>query len=275
MLLFDRGASLVTCLQAGSVGLAMAAIGGACAAPLPAAPPAETNTKTRVAASRSISVLPLAMPESRQPEATIELPPADCTKEACLALTFDDGPDTRTTPMLLSLLKDYDVQVTFFVLGSQVHKYPDLTKQVHSDGHEIGNHSWNHSDYTKFKPVQMLDDFDRTQRLLEELDIPTPTLFRPPYGARTAAVDATIPLSIGLWNVDPKDWAFNDAKKLARNVLATAKPGGIVVLHDVKPTTVAAAKVFIPELMKKYRLVTVSHLTGHNAESPKGVVSSQ
>lgn len=270
MLLFDRGASLATCIQSGVVGVAMTISLGAALCPPPQAKPTSPPQPTAATPRGTLASIVLAGP-SPEPLPMLEplVSSVDCSIEPCLALTFDDGPDSRTTPQLLDTLALHGTTATFFMLGSQVTKHPDLARRVEQAGHEVGNHSWHHANFTKYQPLQMLEDISRAQKAFADAGMEAPTLFRPPFGARNAAVYDTVPLSLAYWNVDPKDWNALDSAHLADVVVASAKPGGIVVMHDIKPVTVAAAATFIPRLKQHYRLVTVSQLMDRDTDAPK------
>lgn len=202
-------------------------------------------------------------------------PKVDCAVEICLAITFDDGPHADTTPALLDILAERQVRATFFMLGSQAEKNPELVRRIGRAGHEVGNHGWMHDDYTKMTPEQMMNDLRHTQEVLESAGAPPVLLFRPPFGARDDIVRQTVPLSIALWNIDPEDWDETDPAALAARVIAAAKPGGIMVLHDIKPVSVAAAPQFLDELKQHYKLVTVSELLGLTPYTPKGEFSGR
>jgi len=209
---------------------------------------------------RVTSIKLTALAANPIPSMPLQQPPPDCAKQACLALTFDDGPDPHLTPKLLDILAEHQVKATFFVLGSQVARYPELARRIAEEGHEIGNHSWGHGNFTKMKPAQMLQDITHTQDMLQAAGVTPPTLFRPPYGASNEAVRRTVPLAFTFWNIDPRDWKQQKPTELTASIMAAAKPGGIVVLHDIKSTTVAAAPEFITNLKQRYHLVTVSRL---------------
>ena len=269
MLLFDRGASLATCIQSGIVSAALTvSVTSVCQLPKPT-PIAHTTKPT----PRAV----LATAEVKPQPAAIAVPTrlVDCAVEPCLALTFDDGPDIRTTPHLLDTLAAYQVKATFFMLGSQVAKYPDLARRVERAGHEVGNHSWGHGDFSKLQPVQMVEDISHTQATFVSSGLSQPRLFRPPYGVHTPAVQHTVPMTLVYWNIDPQDWNAKDPAQLAAAVVASAKPGGIIVLHDIKPVTVAAAAQFLAALKPHYNLVTVSTLMGLTPDSPKSEIFSR
>jgi peptidoglycan/xylan/chitin deacetylase (PgdA/CDA1 family) len=195
-------------------------------------------------------------------ELTTPPPPAtpDCTVQACLALSFDDGPDPSTTPVILNILRTNGVHATFFLVGIRVGGNAQIVRQIVEDGNEVGNHSWTHADFTKLTPAQMLQQIDQTQNAITAASGVTPRLFRPPYGSTNATVRKQVKLPIVLWNVDPKDWKQKDPKQLVQIVESQAKPGGIIVMHDMHPTTVAALDQIVKNLQTHYKLVTISEL---------------
>ncbi|HEU4610014.1 MAG TPA: polysaccharide deacetylase family protein, partial [Chitinophagaceae bacterium] len=116
-------------------------------------------------------------------EARKPLPPPNCAIEACLALTFDDGPDPATTPKILSALNKYRAKATFFVIGNKVAPNASLLQQIQLSGNEIGNHSWNHANFKKLTAQQMVDQVNQTQSALISIGVTPPKFFRPPYEA--------------------------------------------------------------------------------------------
>lgn len=200
------------------------------------------------------------------PETGLHLSPkpltfsTDCTLLPCLALTFDDGPDPATTPVIIDALEKAGAKATFFVIGSRIGGQEAILQHMQADGFDIGNHSWSHPDFTKLNPDQMRDQINRTQAAMQAAGVSPAQLFRPPYGAHNASVHQTLSLPIILWNVDPKDWAEKDSHHLADIVVSQAKPGAIIILHDSKPVTAAAASEIINRLSQNYQLVTISEL---------------
>lgn len=200
------------------------------------------------------------VPKPELPKSVEPVSATDCSVQACLALTFDDGPDPVVTPIVLDVLAKEQVKATFFVLGNHAQKYPVLIKQVHQAGHEIGNHSWAHANFTKLTPAQMADDIKRTQVAVVAAGVPAPRFFRPPYGARNAQVNQAVGMPLAIWNIDPKDWRRTNPNELVAEVVATAKPGGIIVMHDTEANTAQSLQNMIMELKKRFHLVTVSEL---------------
>lgn len=184
-----------------------------------------------------------------------------CAVVPCLALTFDDGPSSTTTPTLLDVLAREHVHATFFVVGMRVHERTSILQRIHAEGHEIGNHSWSHANLTKLNPSQVHAEINTTQTAIMEAGVPAPRLLRPPYGAANAVVEMQ-GLTIVRWNVDPEDWVVKNPDELAARMVQQAKPGGILLLHDTNPHTVEAIAKALPELKAKYQLVTTSELLG-------------
>lgn len=192
-----------------------------------------------------------------------------------IALTFDDGPSPDTTPKLLKILADRGVKATFYVVGRQVAAYPDVLKQVAAAGHEIGNHSWSHPILSKIKLAEAERQIEDTSAAIEKVTGEKPKTMRPPYGAMSPGLRKHIEDKYGLsliyWSVDPLDWKHKDAKRVHDVIVANTQPGGIVLAHDIHPTTVAAMPSVIDDLKAKgFKFVTVSELIAmHRPELAK------
>jgi len=184
-----------------------------------------------------------------------------CKQVSCIALTFDDGPNPLTTPQVLTDLEQAHIPATFFVVGSRVAGSEALLQRMHNDGDEIGNHSWNHPDFTKLPNNQISQQIQLTQDAVAKAGVPAPTVFRPPYGAVDPRVERNIPLSILLWNEDPRDWQAHTATQVVAAVEASAKPGGIIDMHDIYHITADALPKIITDLSNQgYHFVTVDQL---------------
>lgn len=184
----------------------------------------------------------------------------DCGKNACLALTFDDGPNPIATPEVLNVLEREHVPATFFVVGSRVAGQHHTLRRMFLDGDEVGNHSWNHPDLTTLTNDQILSQVNRTQAAVMAAGLPAPSLFRPPYGAVNTSVRATVPMTLAMWNGDPLDWKEKDPMKVKDSIVAAAKPGGVLDMHDIYGVTAQALGPAIDELKDKYTFVTFSEL---------------
>jgi peptidoglycan/xylan/chitin deacetylase (PgdA/CDA1 family) len=191
-------------------------------------------------------------------------PPApDCSVLRCVALTFDDGPGPYTAA-LLDELAARGAPATFFVVGRNVARYPDLVAREVAAGHAVGNHSWDHHDLTTLPPDGVAGELDQTSAaILAAAGVGT-ALVRPPYGATsdqvTAALAARGDAAI-FWSVDTEDWKNRNVGLTTRRALAGAAPGAIILMHDIHPTTVQAVPGIIDALRAAgYTLVTVPQI---------------
>lgn len=198
----------------------------------------------------------IARPATYQPvnEAKSKLPK--------LALSFDDGPNPLTTPLILRTLERKHVRASFFVVGSRVAGNEAILRRMYRDGNDIGNHSWSHPNFTTLSQKQITSQIDRTERVVAAAGVPAPFMFRPPYGALGPHFPNKLPLAVVLWNIDPKDWDDHNTKDLTRRIIKQAKPGGVIDLHGIYIDTARAIGPAIDKLEKHYQLVPVSELLG-------------
>ncbi len=181
-----------------------------------------------------------------------------------VALTFDDGPWPHSTAQILAILVQRRAPATFFVVGRQVERYPELVHQELAAGMVVGNHSYSHPQpFDRLPAPRLRDEITRGRRTLEPLRV-HPVGFRPPGGAASATVLATA-RGLGertvLWSVDPADWHPGvTADQLIQRVLTAARPGAIVLLHDGggdRSATVAALPAIIDGLRRLGLTLTV------------------
>jgi peptidoglycan/xylan/chitin deacetylase (PgdA/CDA1 family) len=196
-------------------------------------------------------------------------------RRRAIALTFDDGP-SEWTPAVLDILREHGARATFFVLGSAVQGREETLRRTVNEGHELGNHLYEHRDPAKLPDDELADQLERAGRAVADAVGTTPRLVRPPYGhdgrrvARVAARAGLGPTILG--SIDPSDWRATAPAPIVRHVLIAARPGAIVFLHDGVPPadtvatrsrvpTVEAVAELVPELTARgFDLVTVSEL---------------
>ena len=197
----------------------------------------------------------------------------DLVSRRILALSFDDGP-SESTPAVLDLLREHDARATFFVVGRFVEAHGDVVRRAVAEGHELGNHTFDHIDAAHERDDDVLrDQIARTSAAIEGVAGVAPTLIRPPYGKDVARV-ARLGRELGLectvlWSAQGWDWDATPADEIAALVLRDCSPGGIVVLHDGVPPAggpsrgpmLAALAEILGVLSRDgYELVTVSEL---------------
>jgi peptidoglycan-N-acetylglucosamine deacetylase len=150
----------------------------------------------------------------------------------CIYLTFDDGPIPIVTPFVLNILKHYHAKATFFCIGDNVNKHPDIFEQVKNEGHSIGNHTYNHLKGWKTEDKTYLDNFLKADELLHT------NLFRPPYGrikrSQIKLLKAAKPgIELIMWDVLSGDFDINLKPEVClKNVLKHTQNGSVVVFHD-------------------------------------------
>jgi polysaccharide deacetylase family sporulation protein PdaB len=235
-------------------------------------------------ADSSKNVLSPAVPDKITPDQHVDQPPsttlinnnmkslyyAGPEQEKQVALTFDDGPDNHFTIQILDILKKNNVKATFFIVGEKAKAHPEVVKRIVNEGHVIGNHSWDHSDFPKISTDEVKQEISKTQDELYTIVGFRPTLFRPPYGALNSSEINTIAsmgLSIIDWSVDTKDWAGTPTQQIIGYVKKELKPGGIILQHcavgkkENLSNTVNALEQMIPLLKNEgYDFVTVPTL---------------
>lgn len=179
-----------------------------------------------------------------------------------IALTFDDGPTPTVTNRILDTLEKYQAKATFFVVGRQLSHDKDLVKRAVSLGCEIGNHTWEHKQMTKYKKGALKKSITKTEDAVKKYTGYDVCLVRPTYGKINDSVKKSVARPMIYWNVDTEDWKSRDAKKILASVKReNVRDGDIILLHDLYPATADAIEKIVPYLQKEgYELVTVSEL---------------
>ncbi|MDX1279104.1 polysaccharide deacetylase family protein [Oceanihabitans sediminis] len=199
------------------------------------------------------------LPTEKEPKTAETSFEVDCSKEPCVAITFDDGPAKYTT-QLLDILKKHEVKATFFVLGKSAKVQKNTLLRAYKEGHQIGNHSWDHKDLKRLSEEAVIQQINETNEVISNIIGEDVQVLRPPYGSLNDMVKAHANMPIILWNLDPLDWKDRKTDIVAERI-SEASINGIVLAHDIHPSTVAAMPQVISNLKAKgYHLVTIENL---------------
>ncbi|MFD5568453.1 polysaccharide deacetylase family protein [Streptomyces cadmiisoli] len=180
-----------------------------------------------------------------------------------MVLTFDDGPDRRYTPDILSTLRAYDVRAMFFVCGEMVVDNKDLLAEMAEEGHVVGNHTWSHPLLTELSRGRIRSEMERTSDVIEETYGERPRWFRAPYGAwnRSAfQLGAELGMEPLAWTVDTLDWTEPGTRTIVDQVENGAGPGVVVLAHDAggdRSQSVRALRDYLPQLLDDGYHITV------------------
>lgn len=178
-----------------------------------------------------------------------------------MAITFDDGPNPDYTEELLEGLKERNVTASFFLLGKEAEKFPDIVKKIHEGGHLIGTHSYEHVNLCNLTDEAAVEQVDKTNQVILELTGEYPQYIRPPFGCWKENLDYKTTMMEVLWDVDPRDWATDNSSVIAARVLDKVQENDIILLHDASESSVKAAFQIIDTLQEQgYVFVTVEEL---------------
>ncbi|WP_017595189.1 polysaccharide deacetylase family protein [Nocardiopsis potens] len=198
----------------------------------------------------------------------------DCSdpKAKCIALTFDDGPGGRT-PELLDELDEYGAKATFFLTGEPIREHPETVRREYAEGHEVANHTENHPDLTTIGEGEVREELASVSGLIDRETGYRPELMRPPYGATddtVAGVSEDLGMAEIIWSVDTNDWKDRNSSVVADRAVEGAKPGAIILMHDIHDTTIDAVPDILKRLDEKgFTMVTVSQLLGETEPGEK------
>lgn len=178
-----------------------------------------------------------------------------------IAFTFDDGPHPVWTRKLLDGLKERGIKATFFVIGENAEKYPELIQRMVEEGNQVGNHTYSHVQLTGCAENTAVEEIQKTQDVIYGNTGFYPQYIRPPFGSWNSSLQEKTNLEAVLWDVDPYDWKTRNADQVVSRIINQTKDGSIILLHDIYETSVdaalRAADVF---LEKGYRFCTIDEI---------------
>lgn len=178
-----------------------------------------------------------------------------------IAITFDDGPSESWTPVLLDGLKERGVKGTFFLIGQNVEKCPDVVKRLYEEGHLIGNHTYHHVEITKISEEEAYREILDTNEAIRKITGEEVEYMRPPFGAWQRDLELEMPVLPVMWTIDPLDWTTENTDEVVNKVVTEAEENDIILLHDCYKSSVEAALRIIDILQKEgFEFVTVDEL---------------
>lgn len=185
-----------------------------------------------------------------------------------IAITFDDGPNPIFTPEIRKIFQEANAKATFFMIGEQMEKSPELVKVLSEQGHEIGNHTYHHVNLTELTEEECLKEIKENEKYIQKLTGKIPKVLRPPFLAqneRTNQLVSNLGYSIiGALNMDATDWEMPGVDFILRKTRKHVQNGAILIFHDGygdRNQTIEAIRQLVPEIQQQgYKLVTVSEL---------------
>lgn len=178
-----------------------------------------------------------------------------------IALTFDDGPSAAWTPALLDGLKERGVKATFFLIGENADKNPEIVKRMAEEGHLIGNHTYHHVELTKVSENEARLELADTSAAIVRLTGKEPEYMRPPFGAWQRKLEQEIQMLPVLWTIDPLDWTTENQDEIVNKVVTEAEENDIILLHDCYKSSIEAGLRIVDILQEEgFMFVTVDEL---------------
>lgn len=184
-----------------------------------------------------------------------------------IAFTFDDGPNAETTNRILDAFEKNNASCTFFIVGNRTFRDANekCVKRMVEKGFQLGNHTYDHLHYGSEVTI---NDITKCVDRLNAISGHGPTAFRPTGGFLSDIIKSNCGAPIILWNIDTEDWKCRDGDKLYYRILDEAKDGGIVLMHDIYPTTAYAVEWVIPKLIQNgYQVVNVAELAYYKGKT--------
>ena len=178
-----------------------------------------------------------------------------------IAITFDDGPSSSYTGILLDGLKERCVNASFFLIGENAEENPVLVERIYKEGHLIGNHTYSHVQMTHLSEEAAVREIEKTDQVISAITGEHVAYMRPPFGAWQRELEVRMEVLPVLWSVDPLDWTTENVDEIVSKVVTEVEEGDIILLHDCYASSVEAALRIVDILQKEgYEFVTVDRL---------------
>lgn len=225
-----------------------------------------THALTVIAGSGMLSLVKQSLSSDIKNTSATAIPPESSagpqSKEPPrIALTFDDGPNARYTPLLLDGLRDRNIHASFFLIGENIEGNEDILRQMQQDGHLIGNHTWDHVQLNKISSQKAQMEIEKTNNRIYEATGVYPSYVRPPFGAWIKDMELSVTMLPVFWDVDTLDWKSKNIDSILSIAEKQVHDGSIILMHDGYQTSVdAALKIADLFTQKGYVFVTADQL---------------
>ncbi|MGE5544481.1 MAG: polysaccharide deacetylase family protein, partial [Bacillota bacterium] len=192
------------------------------------------------------------------------------TNQKMVSLTFNVDWGEEFLPQLLKILKDEEIQATFFVTGRWAERQPDLVKQIVKDGHDLGNHGHGHRHLKNLSNQELAGEITAGEKVLQNISGQKPRLYAPAYGEvdeRISRVASQLGYEVIMWSLDTIDWQNPDVATIVKRVVPRIHNDAIILMHPTRPTVEALPQI-IKQLKKEgYRMVPVSRLISATSDN--------
>lgn len=202
--------------------------------------------------------------KGRQPATIVWRGPEN---EGNVAITFDDGPNPEFTPAILDILAKHQAKATFFLVGEQAARYPELVRRIAAEGHVVASHTMSHPEAPKASGDILRREVKENGELLQRITGMPVRYFRPPYGYFNVdyfQASKQYGLTVVLWSIVPRDWERPPRDVLAKRAIDELQPGSIILLHDGggdRTETVSALPLILNEIeQRQWRAVSLPEL---------------
>lgn len=194
-------------------------------------------------------------------DATAYVSSSMVTEASRIAITFDDGPSSTCTPVLLDGLKERGVKATFFLIGENAEKNPELVKRLYEEGYLIGNHTYHHVEITKVSNEVAYQEIMDADDVIYSITGKHTEYMRPPFGLWQRSLELDLEVMPVMWTIDPLDWTTENVDEIVNKVVTEAEENDIILLHDCYMSSVEAALRIIDILQERgFEFVTVDEL---------------
>ena len=194
-------------------------------------------------------------------DATAYVSSSMVTEASRVAITFDDGPSSTCTPVLLDGLKERGVKATFFLIGENVEKNPELVKRLYKEGHLIGNHTYHHVEITMVSNEVAYQEIMDADDAIYSITGKHTEYMRPPFGLWQRSLELDLEVMPVMWTIDPLDWTTENVDEIVNKVVTEAEENDIILLHDYYDSSVKAALQIVDQLKERgFTFVTVEEL---------------